>query len=53
MALAKELGISPEKALDLFCRSRVCDELHDPGAGLYTFSDSYIAQEVIDEMRGQ
>lgn len=53
MALAKELNISSEKALDLFYRSKTCDELHNPQTQLYTFSDSYIAEEVIDEMRGK
>lgn len=53
MALAKELNISQEKALDIFYRSKTCDELHDQKTWLYTFSDSYIAEEVIDEMRGR
>jgi hypothetical protein len=30
-----------------------CEELHNPQTQLYTFSDSYIAEEVIDEMRGK
>jgi hypothetical protein len=51
MALAKELNISNKNALDLFYRSKTCDELHNPETWLYTFSDSYIAEEVIDEMR--
>lgn len=52
MLLAKQLHISPARALDLFYRSRTCDELHDPSTLLYTFSDAYIADEVIAEQQG-
>ena len=52
MALARRLQITPEKALDLFYSSKTCDELHDPESLLYTFSDEYISDEVIAEMRG-
>lgn len=52
MALAHQLNISPEMALGLFYRSKTCDDLHDPETELYTFSDNYIADEVIAELRG-
>ncbi|MBQ7533187.1 MAG: DUF3791 domain-containing protein [Bacteroidales bacterium] len=52
MALANQLQVTPEKALDLFYRSKTCDMLHDPDTLLYTFSDAYIADEVIAERRG-
>ena len=52
MALARRLQITPEKALDLFYSSKTCDDLHDPDSLLYTFSDEYISDEVIAEMRG-
>ena len=52
MSLANQLQVAPEKALDLFYRSKTCDALHDPETLLYTFSDAYIADEVIAERRG-
>lgn len=52
MSLATQLDISPEQALGLFYESKVCDDLHDPKTLLYTFSDAYIADEVIDELKG-
>lgn len=52
MTLSAQLDISPERALDLFYRSKVCDNLHQADTLLYTFSDSYIADEVINELKG-
>lgn len=52
MAIANKLSIRPEKAIDLFYRSATCDNLHNPDTMLYTFSDAYIADEVIAELRG-
>ena len=52
MSLATQLDISPEQALGLFYESKVCDDLHDPRTLLYTFSDAYIADEVIAELKG-
>lgn len=52
MALATQLNISPEQALDLFYKSRTCEELHKPETLLYTFGDAYIADEVIAELKG-
>ena len=52
MALARKLDIRPEKAIDLFYRSATCDDLHNPSTMLFTFSDAYIADEVIAELRG-
>ena len=51
MALASRLNVSPERALKLFYESETCDELHNPETMLYTFSDNYIADEVIAEKR--
>ena len=53
MRLSKELEISPLRALDVFYTSKVCDRMHDPEAELYTFSDAYIADEVMMELRGR
>ncbi len=52
MSLATQLNISPERALELFYTSKTCDDLHDPDTMLYSFSDNYIADEVIAELRG-
>ncbi|MBO6024834.1 MAG: DUF3791 domain-containing protein [Bacteroidales bacterium] len=52
MALAEQLDISPERALELFYKSQTCEELHDPKTLLYTFGDAYIADEVIAELKG-
>ena len=52
MSLAEQLNISPERAIDLFYTSKTCDDLHNPDTMLYTFSDRYIADEVIAEMQG-
>jgi hypothetical protein len=48
--LSERLGISSEHALDLFYTSRVCELLHDPESLLYTFSDYYIADDVLKEL---
>ena len=52
MELSERLKISPERALDLFYTSKTCDILHSPESQLYTFSDGYIADEVIAEKQG-
>lgn len=52
MALASQLNLDPERALELFYGSRTCDDLHNPETQLYTFSDSYVADEVIAELKG-
>lgn len=49
--LAHKLNIPSEKALDLFYVSAACRHLHDPQTLLYTFSDGYIADEVLSELR--
>ena len=52
MALAEQLKISPERALGLVYESKTCEDLHNPDTMLYTFSDAYIADEVIAELKG-
>ena len=52
MALASQLNISPVRALGLFYESKTCEDLHNPDTMLYTFSDAYIADEVIAELQG-
>lgn len=45
--LADRLKVTPLQAMDLFYRSSVCGEIHDPESKLYTFPDAYIADEVL------
>lgn len=52
MTLAEQLKISPERALGLFYESKTCEDLHNPDTMLYIFSDAYIADEVIAELKG-
>ena len=47
--IANDMGISPEKALSLFYRSRTNTLMRDPAIMLYTFGDRYLADEVIRE----
>lgn len=49
--LSSQLNISQERALDLFYTSKTCERLHDPSTLLYTFSDGYIAENVVREMQ--
>ncbi|MBR5958867.1 MAG: DUF3791 domain-containing protein [Salinivirgaceae bacterium] len=51
MLLAKRLGITPERALDLFYTSQTNERLHDSSTLLYTFGDKYIVDEVIREIQ--
>ena len=52
MVLSKQLSVSMERALELFYCSKTCDDLHNPETMLYTFSDNYIADEVVNELKG-
>ena len=52
MALSERLGITPERALEMFYMSKTCEDLHNPETMLYTFGNDYIADEVIGEYRG-
>ena len=49
--LSSQLNISQERALDLFYTSKTCERLHDPSTLLYTFSDGYIAEDVVRELQ--
>ena len=51
LILSKRLHITPLRALDIFYTSQVCDWMHRPKEELYTFSDEYIADEIILELR--
>jgi len=47
--IAKDMGVSSEKALALFYQSRTNMLMRDPATMLYTFGDRYLADEVIRE----
>lgn len=51
MLLAEELQISPERALDLYYSTKVCQQLSDPKYGLQLMSDGYIIENLIEELR--
>ena len=48
--LAARLGVSPERAVDVFYTSNTCDLLYKPETGLYAFGDLYIVDEIIREL---
>lgn len=47
--IQKDLGISPEEALDMFYRSRTNQLMRDPSTMLYTLGDRYLADEVMGD----
>ena len=49
--LAERIGVSPDRALDVFYSSRTCELLHDPETRLYLLGDRYIVEDVIREMQ--
>ena len=51
MLLADTLKISPERALDLYYRTKVYEQMTDPKYGLQLMSDDYILEELIEELR--
>ncbi len=51
LQLAEELHISPKRALLLFYRTRVGQQLHDPKYGYQIMSDTYIVNDIISEIR--
>ena len=51
--LADTLHISTDRALQIFYDSDVCRMLHDKELGLHLMSDTYIVNDLIDELRGK
>jgi len=49
--LAKNLNISPEKALSIYYNSDVNHYMSSPDYGLQWMSDQYIVDEIINEIR--
>lgn len=45
------LGITAEKAMDLFYRSRTFELLNNPDSGLQLLSDQYIFEDFCREMQ--
>ena len=53
MALAAELSISEERALDLFYSTETYRQLSNPKYGLQLMSDGYIVENVLLELLGK
>ena len=53
MMLAKELDISPERALDIFYSTNICRQLSNPKTGLQLMSDGYVLEDTINELQLQ
>ena len=51
--LADTLNISTDRALAIFYESEVCRILHDETYGLHLMSDTYIVNDLIDELRSK
>lgn len=51
LQLAERLQISTDRALQIFYDSDVCQMLHDPDLGLHLMSDTYIVNDLIEELR--
>lgn len=49
--LADDLHISTDRALQIFYDSDVCQMLHNKELGLYLMSDTYIVNDLIEELR--
>ena len=51
--LADTLNISTDRALAIFYESEVCRMLHAETYGLHLMSDTYIVNDLIDELRSK
>ena len=49
--LAKRLDISPERAFDIFQKSKTNEQLHDERSLLYLMGDLYIVDNFIMELK--
>lgn len=49
--LADTLHISTDRALQIFYDSEVCQMLHDKELGLHLMSDTYIVNDLIEELQ--
>ena len=53
MLLARQLEVSPQRALEIFYETRVSDRLHDSRYGLHLMSDAYILEDIIRELQNR
>lgn len=53
MPLAETLDISTDRALQIIYDSDVCRMLHDKEFGLHLMSDTYIVNDLIEELRNR
>ena len=53
MQLSETLDISTDRALQIFYDSDVCQMLHDKDLGLHLMSDTYIVNDLIEELRNK
>ena len=51
--LAYTLHISTDRALQIFTTPDVCRMLHDKNLGLHLMSDTYIVNDLIEELRSR
>lgn len=51
MRLSERLDVSMPKAMDIFYLSKTCADFHNPETELYLFSDDYIVDNVIEDLR--
>ena len=51
LQLSERLQISTDRALQIFYDSDVCQMLHDPDLGLHLMSDTYIVNDLMEELR--
>ena len=49
--LSETLDIDPARALDIFYRSQVCKDLHNPETELYIRGDIYILNDFLKEIQ--
>ena len=49
--LSEALDIDTARALDIFYRSQVCKDLHNPETELYTKGDIYILNDLLNEIQ--
>ncbi len=51
--LADTLHVSTDRALQIFYDSDICGMLHEKGLGLHLMSDTYIVNDLIEELRNK
>lgn len=49
--LSETLDVDTAQAIDIFYRSQVCKDIHNPDTGLYYRGDIYILNDLLGEIR--